>query len=93
MTDGLARPLEKRAVALNSAQCTRAHYVYAVRTHVQQALAEAFQSRDSAGRDLGVEAAVVANSLTKADHFAQSVDDDELVARLSCDHHVEAIGA
>jgi hypothetical protein len=37
--------------------------------------------------------AFLVDAVAEANHLAQSIDDYELVTRLSSDHHVETVGA
>src|SRR6202022_892960 len=83
--------LEKRLLAVSHTQCVRANDTHAVRMHVFQALTETLQTRERACGDLLVDASVLFNARSKANHLAQPIDNDELAVRVTRDDHVKAV--
>ena len=93
MAQRRAGALQEPALAPGAAQRIRSHHAHAVRAHGAQTLAESFEAAQCAlGRGV-VEPAAVAHAGGQANHFAQSIEDDELAVRIARDDHVEAVGA
>ncbi len=93
MTECVAGPLEKDPAPLGLAQGVGADDAHALRPHVAQALAEAFEALQRALRRFAAEAAVFVEARGETNHLPQAVEHDELPVVVTGDDHVKAVRA
>ena len=93
MPEGGTRALQEPALAPCAPQRIGTDHAHAVRLHGAQALSESFEASQCPLRGRLVQPAAVGEAPGQADHFAQSIEDDELAVRMTRNDHVKAVGA
>jgi hypothetical protein len=92
MPEGGACALQEPAFAPGAAQGIGTDHAYAVRMHGAQPLPEPFEAAQCPVRGRIVQPPAVGEAPGQADHFPQSIEDDELAVRMTRNDHVKAIG-
>jgi hypothetical protein len=93
MPECVAGTLEEHATALGLAQRVGADDANALRPHVAQALAKAFEALQRALRRFAAETAVFVEARGETNHLPQAVEHDELPVVVTGDDHVKAVRA
>src|SRR5690606_33270087 len=88
-----ARAIEKSTLAARAPQRVRTDGANARRLHIRKPLTESLEAFDCSLYRGALQATLLIESGSQADHFSQAIDDDELPVRIPGNDHVKAIGA